>query len=89
MATTFNDQHKAALRGAGATDQHIQQLQAAGVDGGKLAAALPQIQQAAVTLNLNWQAVFQFVMQILPLLAGLFTVPTPGPTPVQPAQQSP
>jgi hypothetical protein len=58
----------------GLNDQQIQQLQAAGFDWSKMG------------------QLFQLIVTVLPQILSLFgqqPAPTPGPTPIAPAQQTP
>jgi hypothetical protein len=67
-------QHQQQAKAMGLTDQHIAQLNAAGFDWSKL----PQL--------------IQLFVQFLPGILALFgqqPAPTPGPTPIAPAQQTP
>jgi hypothetical protein len=82
--TTFSPQHKAALTAAGLTDQHVQQLAAAGCDPAKAAAAVPQIKAKVEAAGIDWGKWFQLFMEIAPIILGFLT-PQPAPaTPTNP-----
>jgi hypothetical protein len=64
------------------TAQHQQQAKAMGLTDQHIA----QLNAAGFDWSKLGQLV-QLIMSVLPQLLAMFTTPTPGPTPVQPAQQ--